>query len=414
MRNRKLLNILVLIIMNMSTISCSHDVNNSKSNMNCIKSFQDFAYSVELNDPQYNNVLLPQYPWKKVGDIFEYSEKEYFVDSIFAKISRINPGNGKEEIWFIEHLISDNSNPKSKYIFLIYHPHSNEWETIDANIIGTTFHAGNLFVAKDGSLWGRTEWNNALTNQENISIPVLSKYNEITKSFEFPAGMLSISWKNKDEPYFPWPEIVLDNDENFWIFTKSEGLYKYNIISKSVSNVNDMDGLRVVQAVKSIDNEIYLANYSEKIYSKESFFQIINGLLYTYDTKTNQVKPISIPENHWPMFSNIFIDHEGKLWLGAIGWRKNNDWRMIHPDIKEYFDHAGDVYWASPTILIESKDGLLWFNKNLDFDPRVSGIAWYDPNTNSGCMISNYPATIIQDAKNHLWIVIRKTLYKRE
>jgi hypothetical protein len=135
-------------------------------------------------------------------------------------------------------------------------------------------------------------------------------------------------------------------------------------------------------------------------------------MLYQFVPKSNEIVLIDIPDGTWPIFTGMLVDHRDRLWLGAIGYREpNSEWKLIHPDPQEYFRHAGDIYWAPPSLMLESSNGILWYKKFLD-DTRASGTAWYDPQTGDGCMFTNLAVNIIEDSEQQLWLVADGKLYK--
>jgi hypothetical protein len=175
----------------------------------------------------------------------------------------------------------------------------------------------------------------------------------------------------------------------------------------------DLSGFYVTQAVSSLDGTIYFEKYTDRIYSTETFFRLVEGMLFQFSPETKEVVPLDIPDEPWPIFSGMLVDRARNLWLGAIGYREpDGTWYLIHPDPEGYFKHAGDAYWAPPRLILQSSDGILWYQKALDSDLRAEGTAWYDPQTGEGCMFTNLAADIIEDSEQQLWLVADGKLYK--
>jgi hypothetical protein len=377
----------------------------------CIKSFQEFAYfGPELNQGAEVKTILPFRPWQVEAIVPSQQFEGYFISSIDTEITRSIDGH--QEIWVTEHLFATESGYSNKIVFVVYQPDSQKWETISADVEDAGLFVEKLFVTGDGSIWGQTVWDTIRGQPNHEKIPVLSKFNENTQRFEFAKGVLEIPWTQDDSTYFPWPKIVLDNNGIFWFLAKHDGLYRYDPAAQKTAKQANLSDLKVTQAALSPDGSIYFEIYSEKIYSKESFFRLSDGMLFQFIPKTKKVAPIDIPDEPWPVFSGMLVGHDSKLWLGAIGYREQNgNWHLIHPNPKQYFASAGDDYMAPPSLMLESSNGVLWYKKLLD-DVRADGTAWYDPQTGDGCMFTNIAANIIEDSEQQLWLVAGGKLFK--
>lgn len=378
----------------------------------CIKSFQEFAYlGSQLDSNTRVEMILPPSPWNIERIIPTEKVDGYFISYIDAEIARSI--NGHQEIWLIEHLYPiGSSQSNKKNLFLVYQPDSKKWETVSSAVGDINLFVQNLFVTSDGNIWGQVVWDTIRMSPNLENAPVLAKYNEDTKRFEFAKGVLEIPWKQDDSATFPWPEIVLDNHDVFWFFTRNDGLYRYDPSSQATEKRADLLNSNVTQTALSTDGSIYFEIYSEKIYSEESFFRLSDGMLLQFFPKTNEIVPLDIPDGRWPIFTGMLVDLGDRLWLGAIGYQEpNGEWKLIHPDPQEYFEHAGDIYWAPPALMLESSNGILWYRKFLD-DTRANGTAWYDPQTGEGCMFTNMAVNIIEDSEQQLWLVADGKLYK--
>lgn len=377
--------------------------------MECIKSFQEFAYSGPELKPKTDPVL-PSSPWEIETMVPIQQINGYFVSSVDIEITRST--DLQSEIWIAENLFATESSYGNKNIFVVYQSEQQKWTTVSADIGNTGLFVRDLFVKADGSVWGRIIWDVINVRPTLKKVPVLSKFNEHTQRFEFAEGVLEIPWRQDDFTYFPWPEIVLDNNGIFWIFAKNDGIYRYDPTTQRTEKQTDLSNLNVTQATLSPDGSIYFVVFNEKIYSKESFFQLLDGMLFQFIPKTREVVPLKIPSEPWPIFSGILVDNIGRLWLGAIGYReRNGDWQLIHPDPEQYFTSAGDAYMMPPALILESSDKVLWYKKFLD-DVRADGTAWYDPRTGEGCMFTNKAVDIVEDSEQQLWLVAENRLFK--
>lgn len=376
----------------------------------CIKPFPEFAYSgPNLNQGADAKIIAPSQPWQIETTLPFHESEGYFVSSIDTEATR--SVNGHQEIWLIEHLFPTESRKREKNLFLIYYPESQEWKFISADIGTTGLFVQDLFVTSDGSIWGKIVWNSI--NPSLKEVPVLSKFDDDKQRFEFLNGVLKIPWAENNAPYFPWPEIIVDSRDIFWFFVQNDGLYRYDPVSQRTEKQASLPNLGITQATLSLDGSIYFEIYNEKVYSEESFFRIVDGMLFQFIPDTKEIITLKIPTEPWPIFSGMLVDSNARLWLGAIGYREQNGtWHLIHPNPKQYLAaSAGDIYMAPPSLMLESSDGVLWYQKPLD-DIRASGTAWYDPQTGDGCMFTNLATNIVEDSLRQLWLVGNGKLYK--
>lgn len=403
--------LLIFLAFTMLSSSCASGSVIQVHPMECIKSFHEFAYSgLEPSLDGEVKKIPPSPPWQIETTVPIHHVEGYVISSVDTEITR-SIGR-RQEIWIAETLF-ETAGYNNKNVFVVYQPKSQKREFVLADIGDSGFFVENLFVTNDGSIWGKTVWDTIHGQPDLEKVPVLSKFNENTRRFEFAKGVLEIPWTLFTYNFSPWPEIVLDNNGVFWIFAKNDGIYRYDPATQRSEKEADLLGLNVTQVALSPDGSIYFEIFNEKIYSKESFFRLLDGMLFQFIPKTKEVVPLKIPDEPWPVFSGMLVDPMDRLWLGAISYREpDGEWKRIHPDPQEYFKHAGDIYWATPTLMLESSDGVLWYRKFLDLDLRAEGTAWYDPQTGEGCMFTNIAANIIEDSERQLWMVADGKLFK--
>ena len=403
--------LLLLLPLTLLIGSCTSRAGKQVYPMKCVKPFQEFAYS----GPNLNRglkTILPPPPWTIEASLPLLEEKGFFALSVDVETARLI--NQHQEIWLQVNLLPIESGISAKNAFLVYYPASKAWKYISADIGNTALFVGDLFVTSNGDLWGVTEWDTVHGQSSLEKVPVLTKFNETTQQFEFASGILEIPWKLFSYNSFPWPEVVLDEEDIFWLFVKSDGIYRYDPVTQRTERRASLLGLDVTDVALSPDGSIYFQVFRQEIYSKESFFRLIDGMLFRFLPTTSEIIPLDIPDQPWPIPGKILATHDGKLWLGAIGYREpNGAWRLLHPDPQEYFKHAGDIYWATPFLILESSDGILWYRKSTD-DVRADGTAWYDPRTGKGCMFTNIDANIVEDSEQRLWMVADGKLFKYE
>lgn len=377
------------------------------SNEECYKSFHEFAYT--LSDSDYPDRLLPTYPWQIEATLPGHQKEGFFFDDIQVEIVR--SVDGDQEIWLAKPAIFPQH--ESESAFAIYRPESREWQEIPAKIENTDIFVRDLFLANDGAIWGNTVWavpygEEAMPNNG----PVLSKFNEQSRQFEFVSGVLETPFTY--EQSFLLPEIILDEQDIFWIFAQQDGLYRYDPVAQMITKQVDLPDSSVNDAALASDGRIYFENYDfRKLGSGEPSFRLYEGMLSQFIPDTGEVIELKLSDDPWPVFSGMLVTQNGQLWLGTTGfWQTDGTWQLIHPNPDVFFEHAGDPSWAPPRLVLESSDGFLWFQKYLGAGLRNEGTAWYNPKTGEGCMFTNFPANIVEDSQHQLWMFADSKLYK--
>ena len=359
---------------------------NEYSRDECAISFDEFAYQGPRERPEEKK--LPLSPW----EIEAIVPQALFEDHGLHQVSLIRSINGEQEIWITDYL---NEQP----LLAIYRSVEQDWEIISGVINNTGLFVTQLFVTTDGTVWGRIEWE-SIADVTIDNIPVLSKFNENSRRFEFADNVLEIP-RFTNSRFFGSPKIVLDNQDNFWIFSENDGIYKYDP-SNATYNKNSALAFNASQVTLAPDGSIF---FRYLYYGQED-------TLFRFIPESNELVIVEFP-NNWPNFFGILVDSSNQLWLGATGYRtESNQWQLIHPNPDLYFEHQGDLSWAMPEIMLESSDGRLWYQRYLDSDYHNEGTAWYDPTTGEGCMFTNIPAVIVEDSNQNLWLIADGKLYR--
>jgi len=374
-------------------------------------SFNEFAYSLsEKDETSVLDGVAPLPPWQIEAALPSQHLDGYFIQKIDVEVARLIDEH--KEIWLKVYLFASKPENVNQITFLVYTTETKEWKNISSNIGDTGIFIKNLFIASDGSVWGQTTWNLPFQNSEIERIPVLGKFNEHTQQFEFVPGVFEIAIEQV-EGYRDRPEIVLDGQDIFWIFVQNDGLYRYDPINEDVEKQVHLPDFSVDQVALSPDGSIYFENYSDQIYSQESFFRLSDETLFQFKPETKEILSLKVPDEPWPVFSGLLVDRTGKLWMGAIGYRDDEDtWNLIHPNTEEYFKYAGDPYRAPPHLLLESSNGILWYERFLDSDLKAEGTAWFDPKSGDGCLFTNFAAEVVEDQEGNLWMTANNKLYK--
>lgn len=373
----------------------------------CMQSFDDFAYG----GPEYWSQRQTEHTlsgWQKESTVPPGPSNmpvEYPTFSV--ELSRVF--HDEQEIWV-------SGVGQEGAVWLIYKPASQEWESIPRRIGNTVLYPGDLFLTDDGTVWSRTQWH---TQSESVDIEtasVLGIFNEDTRRFETAGVPIEIPVSQETEYYYgqavlPWPEIIIDERNNFWIFVSFDGIYHYDPVTQAVERVVNLSNIPINEAALATDGSIYLSKPNEFTNTTRTLFTLTQGMLLHFKPGSDNIETITIPDEAWPVFSGMHVDRNGRLWLGSIGYRDLNEtWHLIHSNTEKFFDNAGDPSWATPRLILESSDGRLWYTRYSDGGGE--GTAWYDPEVNDGCLILGHSSTIIEDSKQQLWMVANGTLYR--
>jgi hypothetical protein len=383
-------------------------------NKNCIKSYQDFAYYLANWDrDRIDERIGPLPPWQIENTIPVDSDKAYHDFQKGVELSRSYEND--EEIWVSVMRLANLKKKTDQHIFFIYQVKAQQWKEVSGDLDYKGVYVSDLFVTSDGDVWGATKWDSTQVDSSLERIPILSRYDEINQRFEFAVGVKEIPVV-RDINFANWPNIVLDKQDRFWIFLDNDGIYRYDPKSQNAEIETHTPDFNFSYAVLSPDGGIFFERSDPEVYtSKEKFMRLSDSMLYQFSPQTTTIDSIEIPIEPWPLFSGLLIDHQGRLWLGANGYRDTDgSWKLILPNIDEYFQHLGDVSWATPHLMLESSDGLLWYQKYLDQGTLTDGTAWYNPITGEGCVFMNQAANVIEDSNHTLWLAVDTNLFKYE
>lgn len=376
---------------------------------NCIRSFHAFAY----NGPRYvdraqNPRIAPQSPWQAEATNAKLPSiaRTYSLNN--AVLTRKVGGNA--EIW-IE--LSTNQYdliiPQSdlnREGFSIYRPHDDTFEWVSGVAGDTNNSVVELYVDSNGTVWGRTLWEQQASSSTSTNLSVLTKFNEQTRRFELVEGVPDLSSS----------KILLDESDIFWIFVSYDAIYRYNPSTSTLKKqTNIVNGGEVVDVSESPDNTIYFSLFDPN--SMVDYYTLSGKRVYQFNPASNQIDLISFPDwlEWYPPYSGLLVDTQGSLWLGSLARRDvNGGWKPVHrPYAGRYRrNETGRGWWSAPRIMMESSDGRLWFTKFMDTGGLVDGTGWYDPQTQKGCMFTNYYTNVVEDSNGFVWAVVDGTLYK--
>lgn len=362
----------------------------------CIGTFEDFAYIIPKLRGESRDVVLPLYPW----------EIELTLDAeIYSSVEISRKYEGQTEIWIRRKSNLGLTIKDQLREFLIYFPINQGQFIISAEIDNTNIWVDKLFLANDGSVWGRNIWD-PWDDYNADSMPLLSKYNEQTKQFEFDNSAIEIPVELNNS-YVERPQILVGENNLYWVFFEFDGLFSYDSSTSQIERHISIPDYRIASPLLGFDGNIY---YIKEHGLSETYR---NNIIFMYDPEENIVSKLDSPDELWPHAFSMIFDHADNLWLSSVGWRgSDGEWHLLYPEPIEYFKSRGrpdSFLWANAEIILESSNNYIWFSKNRDVD---KGLAWYDPTTGNSCWFTNIDTNIIEDSHGIMWVVADRSLYK--
>lgn len=370
----------------------------------CIQPLETFTFKTSpdenIKTPGMDLNYLPPYPWQDESPMLSLPK-----NVLFSYVYAIRDVEEYKEIW-VSNITSDLFDKTSSQ-FSVYNTNTNEWTNITREITRTETFASGLFTTSDNSIWSTHYWDEKSSNKS----PLLSKYNEATKQFEFVTKTQEIPSFRQDlnaDPYsYPYRSlVVLDKNDVFWAFVHTDGIYSYNSISGDIKRHVDLPNMEVIFAKLAPDGSIYFVNRAT----------VQNGAflleVYHFVPETEfleRVPTFEIEKTQRGSFANLLVDHKNNLWLSDIGWMEpDGTWYAIIRSpifLTNIVWAGGSSRWATPNILLESSDGRLWFRSD-------NGLAWLNPEKGEWCWFTTYKSNIVEDSDHNLWMIADGKLYK--
>lgn len=371
----------------------------------CIQPLEKFAFKTStdqsIKTPGTDFNYLPPYPWQVESTISSLLPTNISFSYVYA----IRNIEERKELW-VSNYTSDLFDKTSSQ-FNVYNTNTNEWTNIAKEIDDTETLASGLFITSDNAIWSTHYWDEKSSNKH----PLLSKYNEATKKFEFVTKTQEIPSFRQElnaDPYrYPYRSLViLDKKDVFWVFVHADGIYSYNTITGEIKRHANLPNMEVTDAKLAPDGSIYFVNRAT-LQTGSLLLEVFNFMpetdlveqVSTYEMEKTQVRP----------FSNILVDRQNRLWLSDLGWMEpDGTWYAIIRSpvfLTNVAWTGGSSRWATPNILLESSDGRLWFRSD-------NGMAWLDPQKGEWCWFTTYQSNIVEDSDNNLWMIADGKLYK--
>jgi hypothetical protein len=371
----------------------------------CFRTFSEFAYSgpPDKNEKYKLETTLPLPPWRIESLIKPPNDGSFTGGSV----ELVRSFEAYSEVWVSigDFIDLPNSRPIYRTRYLVYRTDTKSWTLIPAQVGKEPVFITKLFLALDGTVWGQANWED---DKPATARPLLAKYQENLGRFEYDAasrGLPAFFEKTKSLDRYT-SDVFLDSQKTFWVITPEDAIYSYDLILQKIVRHADMPAKKyVLYSQLASDGNIYIS-VSTKMIEDE---------ILVFSPKSEKLDTIQKPWINWPEMEGIFMDDQGRLWLGAFGWRDaNGGWITHHPNPRQYFWKTiwvQDGRWRSPDITLQSTDGRLWFRKLLS-ETQPWGMAWYDPAAQVGCWFTTKYTNLVEDQQGELWMVVDDVLYR--
>lgn len=362
--------------------------------MVCYQTFEEFTHIDAYGISQYDK-RLPSVPWQ-----IETNIPSEFGDSSDWQVTLIREANNISELWLTREQEWDYE--KNPY-FLIYNSSTKTWEKISYDVSNSDEFVRYIYMTSDGTIWG----SNWLGTNTQETIPILSKYNEQKKQFEFVTNSPQIKI---GQVY----ELAFDKtNDRFWAVVDFDGLYIYEPKIDKTTKQADYPNFNLQSIKVDANGDLYFLNLNEKrqkmMYPTYHMYQ---DMLGKFSVVSKEFSFVTLPDKPWPIVGSPRITTSNQLWFGAIGYFdiNKNSWHSIYPDLNEYIENSSYIVWSqSPPLILEDKEGVLWFSAHhLE---SKNGTAWYNPQNGKGCMFTNQYGKIVEDSQGQLWMSVEGNLY---
>lgn len=374
----------------------------SVESQNCINSFHNFAYEIPIPFRTPETLVPPTLPWQHVETIPPHHIPGYFPTIHQLNVITVREIRGKAEVW-LRGVVYGNDPALPRIVVLIrYDETDTSWEYISSETEVPNLSIWEVFVTSNGDVWGTPNWIYYDT-REGIyqSLPILYRFDETDKRFAVVEGVVEYTRPaNRYNYHFPY--ITLDQADMFWIFNMNNLIYNYNpVLGTTESYEFDVSTTVLDVTFDSTGQMVILTG-------------TIGGggldyRLWEFQPINRRLSAIILPGRDWMIYNGILFDRENRLWIGANGYRDNADtWHLINasPDELGY-----ELRWAPATPVLASSDGRIWYSRFLDTSGWAEGTAWYDPETDQGCWFTHFPANVVEDHQQRVWLAADGSIY---
>lgn len=309
------------------------------------------------------------------------------------------------QVWVLQDRAETTSALRA-YSFAVFDQGTRSWETIPSVIADSQYFVDEVFVESDGSVLGRINWVGRRDVSTGDDQTILSRFDRATKSWTFIPELQDIPLTANDGPYsFARSKVIRDRNGEFLIIASGDSIYRYSSVSSRISIIAALEHIDVINASVDPTTDLLYLQVQTGSYATS----LSSGEILTIDLSDSSISTVEPPVPHWPGAGSILVDHAGRLWYGAMGWRASDgQWTLLHPDPGGYrfaLEQSSGSFPYPPSVYLETQDGRVWFR-------GLWGGGWVDPVSQTGCWFSTQPnATIVEDETGVVWVSIGDTLY---
>lgn len=378
-------------------VACNNDEILGIKDSTCIGTFNEFAFHQEKWNTSIDDVK-PTDPWK-----FQVELPEENDSTSASSVSLTRNINDMIEIWIERKVRIGESHDNFLKEFFIYKPKTNEITIVSSKIGDEEVWVEELFVTKDGNIWGNIVWN-PRTTYSFSEMPTLSRFDDISMEFIVDTQSPKIPLQLGEDFDSDQVEIILGENDEFWVFISNTGLFRYDPLNNNISQVLDLPNFKITELALAPDGSLYFIKKDNKL-------GLQNEEVFKFMPSTGELIALKAPSEPWPMIWSILIDREERLWLGAVGWRdQDGNWNLMYPNPEDYFKYVtGYPSLIPPKIIFESSNGFLWFST---FSYENRGVAWFDPSEGVGCWFTTEFTNVVEDSERVMWIVVDGGLFR--
>jgi hypothetical protein len=394
----------IFILMVLVITSCRAETDHFLAEIDeCIPPLESFAYPVSITSddvvPESKEMQIPP-AWEVETDI---------PGNLDLQFSRKTGGD--VELWFAEYSysLSEDASQRFSKQFHLYDVKTKNIETISAEIGETGIFVDELLYS-DNFVWGTVDIEEAVKNEISVH-SVLSLYNENTKQFEMVEEVSNIPYTVAKQTWHSgyWVSILVDNTGVFWFLVPEDAIYSYAPKSKKVTRIIDLELIPEVPVISNNGKIYFLTFPREK--GQGSAITARDVRVYEFDSDKDVLEQLPIWLTPWPFYPNILVDHDNRLWLGAVGFREEDgtvyQLEQASIFIVNELESGLDFRWSSPELIFESSNGLLWYKSK-------NGIANLNIEEEKWCWVSTSKSNVIEDGNQTLWMVAYGKLYRND
>lgn len=269
-----------------------------------------------------------------------------------------------------------------------------------------------VFHDRENNVWGARY--SELDEHEKPPVALLNYYNEQNNKWE----PVTLNLDDQDE--LAIYQIEVDQDGMFWLLVESKDEFLlYGLDPRTMTIKRHLQDHLVKPPFTISNNTIYILAYHTDE-GVEPGYDLIEYAINDEQAVWDYVPwDFFHPYSDNPMSScglpnSLFVDSHHRVWFGADGWREatgdgSYDWHVIikDPVFIDIMPGAGKWVWVEPRIMMESTDGLIWFNS-------LRGTGWVDPVKGKWCVITSYESNVMADRYGNLWLIAGKWLFRRK